>query len=130
MLTPALESDAGIGAVAPAEMAEAVAAALSVKVGRGNLYLSRELCDAYLAGIDAVALLERDRRVLIVPLIRESGGGLLLKVRNRHGDRVIHAQEFFRENGYLEDFQERVLPVQWDAGAAALAITELPRFRE
>ncbi len=103
------------------------AATLSIIVARGNLYLSREVCDACLPGIDAVALLERDGQVMIVPLIPESGGGLLLKIRNVRGDRVIHAQEFFREKGYLEDFEQRVLPVQWDPELAALTIAALPK---
>ena len=85
-------------------------------------------CDrTYLPGIQAVALLDRDDRVLIVPLTSESGGGLLLKFRNAHGDRVIHAQEFFRENGYLEDFQSRRFPVHWSDESAALVVQDLPK---
>lgn len=98
-----------------------------VKVVRGNLYLSRETCEACLLGIQAVALLDRTDHVLIVPLLPESGGGLLLKVRNAHGDRVIHAQEFFREKGYLEDFEERNFPLYWSEELAALVLHDLPK---
>ena len=102
-------------------------ATLSVKVAKGNLYLSREICDACLPGVEAVALLDRDLQVMIVPLIPESGGGLLLKVRNLRGDRVIHAQEFFREKGYLEDFEERAFAARWNPESAALQIADIPR---
>ena len=53
-----------------------------VSIKRGSIYLSRELCDAHLPDAGAVALLARDDAVLIVPLARQSAGGLLLKVRN------------------------------------------------
>jgi hypothetical protein len=97
-------------------------------VSAGNLYLSRETCDAVLPQARAVALLLREGRVLIVPLQPDSAGGLLLKVRNAHGDRVIHAQEFFRQNGYVEDFVERRCPLSWDSALSALVVEDLPRL--
>ena len=103
------------------------APSLSVTVARGNLYLSREVCDACFGGVESVALLERDGQLLVVPLTPQSGGGLLLKIRNARGDRVVHAQEFLREKGYLEDFQERSFSACWNADSAALAITGLPK---
>lgn len=100
---------------------------LQVTVARGNLYLSRETCESFLPGIQSIALLDREDRVLIVPLTPESGGGLLLKIRNVRGDRVIHAQEFFREKGYLEDFQERIFALDWSDVSAALVLQNLPK---
>lgn len=105
----------------------AACAPLSITVARGNLYLSRELCESCLPGAQSIALLEREDRVMIVPLTPESGGGLLLKIRNARGDRVIHAQEFFREKGYLEDFQERTCAVYWSEESAALVVADLPK---
>ncbi len=110
----------------PGENADS-ATPLPVMVARGNIYLSREVVDACLGGIDSVALLDRNGRVMVVPLTRESGGGLLLKIRNARGDRVIHAQEFFREKGYLEDFQERHFAARWDRSSAALLIEDMPK---
>ena len=98
-----------------------------VTVVRGNLYLSREICETYLLDIEAIALLDREDKVLIVPLTPESGGGLLLKVRNARGDRVIHAQEFFRDKGYLEDFETRIFPLNWSQESAALVLYNLPK---
>jgi hypothetical protein len=94
----------------------------AVLVARGNFYLSRETCDRYFPGIVSVALLARDDAVWIVPLAGQSAGGLILKQRNARGDRVIHAQEFFRNNGMLEEFDMRTMPVQWSAEAAALIV--------
>lgn len=102
-------------------------AALDVRVARANFYLSREICDAHLAGLHSVALLQHEDRVLIVPLMPGSAGGLLLKLRNGRGDRVIHAQEFFRTHGYLEDFEERHCELRWDAKMAALEVCGLAR---
>lgn len=70
-------------------------------IARGNIYLPREICDAYFAGISSVALIVREGAIQIVPLSRDSAGGLLLKQRNARGDRVVHAQEFMREKATL-----------------------------
>lgn len=98
-----------------------------VRVARGTLYLPRETCETYFPGMDAVALICRDDDLLLLPLIVGSAGGLLLKVRNKRGDRVIHAQEFFRDRGFVEEFKERTVPARWDADAAALVISGVPR---
>lgn len=99
----------------------------SVVIAHGSFYLSRELCDTYLRGVVSVALLAREQIVLIVPLTQQSGGGLLLKQRNARGDRVIHAQEFFRDKGFLEDFEERTASAHWSPESAALVVTGLAR---
>jgi len=92
---------------------------------RGNIYLARELCDAHFPQAVSVALLVRGGDVLIVPLAPQSAGGLLLKQRNARGDRVIHAQEFFREHGFAEDFETRSLGVDWNPASAALVVRGL-----
>ena len=74
-----------------------------------------------------MALLARAEQILIMPLTRESGGGLLLKMRNARGDRVVHAQEFFREQGLLENMQERKVSIHWNEESAALVIADLYR---
>jgi len=96
-----------------------------VVVARGNFYLSREVCESYLPGIASVALLARDDEVMIVPLTRDSAGGLLLKQRNARGDRVIHAQEFFRSRNLPEQIESRSVPARWSAEAAALIVSGL-----
>lgn len=105
--------------------AAAPPAPAAVSVARGNFYLSRELCDTYLPGVLSVALLVRDEEVMIVPLIGQSAGGLLLKQRNARGDRVIHAQEFFRNRNLPEAFEPRTVPVRWSREAAALVVAGL-----
>jgi hypothetical protein len=93
-----------------------------ILLARGNIYLSREICEAHLAGVVSVALIARDGNILIVPLTQQSGGGLLLKQRNARGDRVIHAQDFYRAKGLVEDFEQRTLPVCWCQEYAALVV--------
>ena len=65
-------------------------------------------------------------QTLIVPLMHQSAGGMLLKIRNARGDRVLHAQEFLREQSVPEDFTERRFVVHWVSELSALAVTELP----
>ena len=96
-----------------------------VAVARGNFYLSREICDTYLPGVVSVAVLLRDDEIMIVPLTGQSAGGLLLKQRNARGDRVIHAQEFFRAKNLPEEFEPRTMPVHWSRDSAALVVDGL-----
>ena len=98
-----------------------------ISVARGNLYLSREICNTYLSGVVSVALLLRDDEVMIVPLTAQSAGGLLLNQRNARGDRVIHAQEFFRNKDLPEEFEMRTVPVHWSRDSAALVVRGLKR---
>ena len=101
--------------------------ALTLRVVGANLYLAHETCARFLPDAQAVALLSRDGQVLIVPLARGSAGGLLLKVRNVRGDRVIHAQEFFRSQGLLEDFEQRSFTLHWSDESAALVVAGIPK---
>ena len=95
---------------------------LQVTIARGNIYVPREVCETYFPGLDAVALLPHAEGVLLIPLIQQTAGGMLLKVRNLRGDRVVHAQEFWRQNGYAEDFTEHIYPVRWNRERAALLL--------
>jgi len=49
------------------------------------------------------------------------GGGMLIKIRNARGDRVIHAQEFFRDHG-LQESIDRTCPAHWNDKMAGLEI--------
>jgi hypothetical protein len=97
-----------------------------VNIACGNIYIPHETFETYLKGIEAVALLPHNDGILIFPLIQESAGGLLLKMRNSQGDRIVHAQEFFRNNNYVEEFQERPCDVRWLSDRAALLIVGVP----
>ena len=98
-----------------------------VVIARGNIYVPLETYNAYLKNIEAVALLPHDEGILLFPLIQDSAGGLLLKTRNLTGDRLVHAQEFFRNNGYAEDFIEKPSFVTWLTDRAALLIRDVER---
>jgi hypothetical protein len=97
-----------------------------VVVQRGNIYMTHETCACYFRDIHSVALVRRDNHILLMPLVRDSGGGLLLKVRNRQGDRVVHAQEFLRGLGLIEDFAEHHVSVSWRPELAGLELLNLP----
>lgn len=97
-----------------------------ITIGRGNIYIPLKTYNAYLKTIEAVALLPHEDGILIFPLIQGSSGGLLLKIRNLAGDRLVHAQEFFRNNGYVEDFDERAADVRWLTDRAALLVCNVP----
>ncbi|HKY92737.1 MAG TPA: hypothetical protein VJM11_16930 [Nevskiaceae bacterium] len=96
-----------------------------VRIARANLYLACAVCDAHLAGVERVALREHAGDIWIAP----SADGVPLKVRNARGDRVIHAQDFFRVHGFVDEFHERECPARWDAGHAALVIEGVARVK-
>lgn len=99
----------------------------TITVAKGNIHIPRDTCEAYLKGVEATALLPHDEGILIYPLIPDSAGGLLLKIRNLHGDRVIHAQEFFRNNDYVESSEETHCSIRWITERAALLVENVPR---
>ncbi len=87
-------------------------------LNNGNLYLNSDLCDTYFKSIDSVALLRKNSKFLLVP-VQQAGGGLLLKIRNVKGDRVVHAIEFFQSHG-IETNKPITLDVEWNSDYAAL----------
>ncbi len=94
-----------------------------LRIHRGSLYLSREHYEKYFNGLDAVILVMQDERMLLMPVHNEAGGGLLLKIRNAQGDRVVHAQEFMMFHG-LEDADTELTGV-WDSHKSALVLETL-----
>lgn len=97
-------------------------------IARGNIYLSGKLVETYFKGIASVALIDDVDGILIFPLIHDSAGGQILKMRNLRGDRVVHAQEFFRTKGYAEADEEVECPVRWVTEKAALLIEGVNRL--
>lgn len=93
--------------------------ASSVDLKGGALYLSREVYDRYFPGLETVILLRRDRDLCILPVKHAAAGGYLLKLRNKAGDRVVHAPDFFRECRIDENVALE-LSVVWSTERGAL----------
>lgn len=98
-------------------------AAPLVSLRRGALYLSCEVYDGYFAGLDTVILLRRDHDLCILPVRHAAAGGYLLKLRNKAGDRVVHAPDFFRECGVDENIALE-LSVVWSSERGALVAAD------
>jgi hypothetical protein len=93
--------------------------AASIVLKRGALYISRDVCERYLAGLNTVILLRRESDLLILPVRNAASGGYLLKIRNAAGDRMVDGVDFFRSNNaYSAD--ERLLTIAWSTELAAL----------
>ncbi|MGD0719985.1 MAG: hypothetical protein ABR970_02935 [Roseiarcus sp.] len=99
-----------------------MSAPATVTLKRGSLYLSRDVADRYLAGLEAIVLLRRGDDLAILPVRHAAAGGSFLKRRNSAGDRVVHAPEFFRAHDVGDDI-ERELAVSWSREAAGLVAT-------
>ena len=98
-----------------------VAAVVTLK--RGALYLTSGIYDRYFAGLETVILLRRDRDLCILPVRHAAAGGYLLKLRNKSGDRVVYAPDFFREYG-VDENSERELLVVWSTERGALVAAD------
>ncbi len=92
-----------------------------VSVRRGAVYLPAGLCARYFSGLDAVIVLIREGRLMVLPVMHMTAGGTLLKIRNARGDRVAAAPDVFDANG-LSDFAAEDLPARWSAEDAALIV--------
>ncbi|MEM9387307.1 MAG: hypothetical protein AAGA68_19770 [Pseudomonadota bacterium] len=90
----------------------------------GSIYLSAEAYAQYLPGLTAVALLERDGELVLLPVRQEGAGGSMIKLVNKRGDRVIPAREYLASCGIPEDvrFPKRC---RWDDELAALRLLEV-----
>ena len=98
-----------------------------LRLSRGSLYLSRDVCDRYFHGLESVILVRRGDDLLVMPVMRAAAGGYLLKRRNAAGDRVVSAPDFFREHG-LDDRVDSELNADWVAESAALTARDAFRL--
>lgn len=96
-----------------------------VRIARGSFYLDHELCELYLPGIKSIAPLSREGQVYLLPLLGTAAGGLLLKLRNVRGDRVVHAPEYLRALGIDAEAPERSVPVRWISELGGLLLEGL-----
>jgi hypothetical protein len=96
-----------------------------VIVGAGRVLVPLAVYARFLGGAEAAALLEREGRVLLLPLAGPVAGGLLLKQRNLRGDRVLVAPEFLARCGVGDPSPDREHAVSWLTEAGALWIEGL-----
>ncbi len=87
----------------------------------GNLYLNNELYETYFSSINSVVLIKKESLFLMMP-VQQASGGLLMKIRNAQGDRVIHTVEFFQQHD-VEVEREMMIDVRWNAELAALTFS-------
>jgi hypothetical protein len=100
-----------------------VTLAATITLKRGALYLDGATCERYFAGLETVILLRRDRDLCILPVRHAAAGGYLLKRRNKAGDRVVHAPDFFREQRVDENVALE-LAVAWSSERGALVAAD------
>ena len=93
-----------------------------IRIARGSIYLDRDLCAAYLPDVSALAAIAREGRAYLLPLRGPAAGGLLLKIRNARGDRVVHAEDFLLTLGISRDDPERQVAVRWAPDMAGLLL--------
>ncbi len=82
----------------------------------GSLRLPAALAAAYFPG-DAMVARVVERELWLVPVRGEGGGGLILKRRNRAGDRAVVIWEMLPADVVCGD-----LPAFWDAPRGTLRI--------
>ncbi|MBL4762751.1 MAG: hypothetical protein JKY93_08635 [Gammaproteobacteria bacterium] len=89
----------------------------------GNIYLDSELYETYFSAINSVVLIKKESLIQMLP-VQQAGGGLLLKIKNAKGDRIVHATEFFQQHGLeIEMDKEILLDAKWNAEMAALTFS-------
>ena len=71
----------------------------SVLIGDGHIVLTRATCELFLSDASSAALVELGGQVFLMPLRGPVAGGMLLKQRNRDGDRVLIATDFLEARG-------------------------------
>ncbi len=92
-----------------------------IRIAGGSLYLDAAVYRRWFDSVQSVVLLGDCRALLLVPVTHAPAGGLLVKIRNARGDRVIHAPEALVGRGVPSDLAGD-FPISWDQAAAALRI--------
>jgi hypothetical protein len=93
----------------------------------GSVYLPTDVVATYFRGIDAVIVLIRESRLMILPVHQATAGGCLLKLRNAAGDRVAQARDVFQDQGLL-GLNLVDLPAQWVSEEGALCAVLPPQL--
>lgn len=94
----------------------------TIMIKDGAVYLSSDVYTRFFDRLDSVILLRRGDDLCVLPVRQTAAGGYLLKVRNRAGDRVIHAPDFFRQNGFPEHSRTE-FAAEWSSTHGALIVT-------
>ena len=77
--------------------------------------------EQYFSDTKSAALFQRDEQICLIPL-RQEAGGLLIKLKNMKGDRVIDANEFLRGIGITESWSGTA-KVEWDDTQSVLTLS-------
>jgi hydrogenase maturation protease len=93
----------------------------AVRITRGSFYLGAELYERYFHGAPSIAVTSVNGQIALMSLQEQAAGGLLAKVRNARGDRVVHAREFLLEQRVGES-EEHELAAEWNADLMALVV--------
>jgi len=92
-----------------------------VRVRAGRLYIDAATFARFLDERSAVTLVRRANDLYIVPLLDSTFGGYLCKHRTLAGDRVVDAEDFFRDHGF-DEAREHHFEAAWRADVAALVV--------
>ncbi len=95
---------------------------MNVRIDKGNLYFDANIYDLFFAGNESVALLQKEKGFLILPVHSQASGGRLVKMRNSSGDRVVTATDFLEQCG-VDYNQVLVCPVSWDSQLSGLFVS-------
>lgn len=87
----------------------------------GYLVLPREIAQAWFPH-DVLAAIVRDDVLWLYPMRGPAGGGLLLKQRNRDGDRCVLLTEILQGARWHGAFGACALHATWDDASGALRV--------
>ncbi|NLI67234.1 MAG: hydrogenase maturation protease [Bacilli bacterium] len=82
----------------------------------GYLQMPAEIAETYFQ-TNAIIVVPQEEHLLVMPVSYVGAGGLILKYRNKKGDRSVFITEFLPED---VDYGERT--VEWDEEALALRV--------
>jgi hydrogenase maturation protease len=94
---------------------------VTIHIRNKSVYLENSVCETYFKNLDGIVLQIRESKLIIMPIRQSGAGGLLLKILNSDGDRIINAHEFFRENG-LDEKMDKTVSALWDSAQAGLVV--------
>ncbi len=113
-----------LGRVAEHAAARHGAESSRVRVRRGSLHLDAALYAKVFDGREGAVVLPEDGELRVMP-VESVAGGVLVKLRNARGDRVLDGSDALRAAGW-DDWGEYECRCSWDPAVGALRILAPP----
>ena len=93
----------------------------TVKIHNGRIYIPNLVYETYFKNIQSIVFFHKEKKIYLLPVNQSGGSGLLLKIINAKGDRVVNVVEQLNDCN-IDDKSEKIVLVSWDSKISGLLL--------